>query len=286
MIRLFTDTSSNFSTEMVEKYNVSVIPFSYSINGVTQEYNSFAGFDSKDFYTQMRAGAQIKTSMINVVTYIIPFEVALKAGDDVIYIGMSGAVSGSANAADIAAKELAERYPERKIAAIDSLGAGLGEGLLVIRASEMIKEGRSFYDVVNTTMSNITTLCQYFTVDDLKYLKRGGRLSNFEAAVGILLNIKPVLTGDPNGRIVVIGKVRGRKSAISTLADKYEKLVKDKSAPIYINHADNEEGANELVKALRAKGFTGEPTIVVYEPVCGSHVGSGALALFFEGTHK
>lgn len=286
MIRLFTDTSSNFSTEMVEKYNVSVIPFSYSINGVTQEYNGFAGFDAKDFYAQMRAGAQIKTSMINVVTYIIPFEVALKAGDDVIYIGMSGAVSGSASAADIAAKELAERYPERKIAAIDSLGAGLGEGLLVIRASEMIKEGRSFYDVVNSTMSNITTLCQYFTVDDLKYLKRGGRLSNFEAAVGILLNIKPVLTGDPNGRIVVIGKVRGRKSAISTLADKYDKLVKDKSAPIYINHADNEEGANELVSALRAKGFTGEPTIVVYEPVCGSHVGPGALALFFEGTHK
>lgn len=286
MIRLFTDTSSNFSTEMVEKYNVSVIPFSYSINGVTQEYNSFAGFDSKDFYSQMRAGAQIKTSMINVVTFIIPFEVALKAGDDVIYIGMSGAVSGSASAADIAAKELAERYPERNIVAIDSLGAGLGEGLLVIRASEMIKEGRSFYDVVNTTTTNIATLCQYFTVDDLKYLKRGGRLSNFEAAVGILLNIKPVLTGDPNGRIVVIGKARGRKSAIATLAEKYDKLVKDKSAPIYINHADNEEGANELVAALRAKGFKGEPTIVVYEPVCGSHVGPGALALFFEGTHK
>ncbi len=286
MIRLFTDTSSNFSTEMVEKYNVSVIPFSYSINGVTQEYNSFAGFDSKEFYSQMRAGAMIKTSMINVVTFIIPFEVALKAGDDVIYIGMSGAVSGSASAADIAAKELAERYPERNIVAIDSLGAGLGEGLLVIRASEMIKEGRSFYDVVNTTTANIATLCQYFTVDDLKYLKRGGRLSNFEAAVGILLNIKPVLTGDPNGRIVVIGKVRGRKSAISTLAEKYDKLVKDKNAPIYINHADNEEGANELVAALRAKGFKGEPTIVVYEPVCGSHVGPGALALFFEGTHK
>lgn len=286
MIRLFTDTSSNFSTEMVEKYNVSVIPFSYSINGVTQEYNSFAGFDSKNFYSQMRAGAQIKTSMINVVTFIIPFEVALKAGDDVIYIGMSGAVSGSAGAADIAAKELAERYPERNIVAIDSLGAGLGEGLLVIRASEMIKEGRSFYDVVNTTTANIATLCQYFTVDDLKYLKRGGRLSNFEAAVGILLNIKPVLTGDPNGRIVVIGKARGRKSAIATLAEKYDKLAKDKSAPIYINHADNEEGANELVAALRAKGFKGEPTIVVYEPVCGSHVGPGALALFFEGTHK
>ena len=150
----------------------------------------------------------------------------------------------------------------------------------------MIKEGRSFYDVVNTTTANIATLCQYFTVDDLKYLKRGGRLSNFEAAVGILLNIKPVLTGDPNGRIVVIGKARGRKSAIATLAEKYYKLVKDKSAPIYINHADNEEGANELVAALRAKGFKGEPTIVVYEPVCGSHVGPGALALFFEGTHK
>ncbi len=286
MIRLFTDTSSNFSTEMVEKYNVSVIPFSYTLNGVAQEYKCFADFDAKDFYAKMRAGALIKTSMINVVTYIIPFEEALKAGDDVIYIGMSGAVSGSANAADIAAKELADRYPERSIVAIDSLGAGLGEGLLVIKASEMIKDGSSFYDVVNTTVKSISTLCQYFTVDDLKYLKRGGRLSNFEAAVGILLNIKPVLTGDPNGRIVVIGKARGRRSAISNLAEKYDKLAKDKSAPIYINHADNEEGAKELVEALRAKGFTGKPTIVVYEPVCGSHVGPGALALFFEGIHK
>ncbi len=286
MIKLFTDTSSNFSTEMVEKYNVTVIPFSYTIDGEPQYYKCFADFDNKDFYAKMRAGAAIKTAMINVVTYIIPFEEALKAGDDVIYIGMSGAVSGSANAADIAAKELTDSYPDRRIIAINSLGAGLGEGLLVIRASEMIAAGKSFDEVVSATMSNIVTLCQYFTVDDLKYLKRGGRLSNFEAAVGILLNIKPVLTGDPNGRIVVIGKVRGRKSAISTLADKYDKLAKDKSAPIYINHADNEEGANELVAALRAKGFKGEPVIVVYEPVCGSHVGPGALALFFEGTHK
>lgn len=286
MIRLFTDTSANLSTELIEKNNITVIPFSYTVNGVTQEYKKIDDFDPKSFYADMRAGAQIKTSMINIVSFILPFEEALKAGDDVIYIALSGAVSGSANAADIAAGELRESYPDRKIEAINSYGAGLGEGLLTLRAAKMIKDGLSFDEVVKGVFELRSRICQYFTVDDLKYLKRGGRLSNIEAAVGILLNIKPVLTGDSTGHIVTIGKARGQRAALNALAEKYDKLCKDKSDHIYINHSDNQEAVDQLIELLRKKGFTGEPVVVVYEPVCGTHVGPGALALFFEGTKK
>lgn len=286
MIRLFTDTSANLSLELIEKNNITVLPFSYTVDGQPREYNGFADFNAEEFYAEMRAGKQIKTSMINILAFILPFEETLKAGDDVIYISMSGAVSGTANAADIAVGELKDNYPERKIVSINSYGAGLGEGLMVLKAAEMIRNGMAFEDIVDALFELRARVCQFFTVDDLKYLKRGGRLSNLEAAVGILLNIKPLLTGDREGRIVTIGKARGRSAALATLADKYDKLAKDKSAPIYINHADNIEGANSLVELLRTKGFTGKPVIIVYEPVCGSHVGPGALALFFEGTEK
>ena len=150
----------------------------------------------------------------------------------------------------------------------------------------MIKDGLSFDEVVKGVLELRSRICQYFTVDDLKYLKRGGRLSNIEAAVGILLNIKPVLTGDSTGHIVTIGKARGQRAALNALAEKYDKLCKDKSDHIYINHSDNQEDVDQLIELLRKKGFTGEPVVVVYEPVCGTHVGPGALALFFEGTKK
>lgn len=286
MIRLFTDTSANLSLELIEKNNLTVIPFSYTVNGEKADYSGMADFDSAGFYSAMRQGAQIKTSMINIVTFILPFEEALKAGDDVIYISLSGAVSGSANAADIAVKELAENYPDRKIVAIDSYGAGLGEGLLTLKAAEMIRKGMCFDDVVKGIYELRPHICQYFTVDDLKHLKRGGRLSNVETIVGIILNIKPILMGDQQGRIVVVGKARGRAQAIATLAEKYDKLAKDKSADVYINHADNEDGVQQLITELRKKGFRGNAVTVIYEPVCGTHVGPGALALFFEGTQK
>ena len=286
MIRLFTDTAANLTEELIEENNLTVIPFSYTIDGVPQQYSGMHDFDSEKFYSALRSGAKIQTSMINIVTFILRFEEALKAGEDVIYIALSGAVSGSYNSADIAAKELRETYPDRKIEIVNSYGAGLGLGLLVLKTAKMIKEGKSFEEVVEGIYQLRPKICQYFTVDDLKHLKRGGRLSNLEAAVGILLNIKPLLTGDATGHIVAIGKLRGRNAALNTLADKYDKLVKDRSEPIYICHGDDLDGANALVELLRKKGFTGEPVIVIYEPVCGTHVGPGAMALFFEGIEK
>lgn len=286
MIKLFTDTSANLPVKLLEKYNITVVPFSYTVNGEPADYNTIDGFNGKAFYNDMRAGAAIKTSMINIVTFMLAFEEALKNGDDVLYVGMSGGISGAANSAAIAVKELREAYPDRKIASIDTYAASLGEGLCVLDAANMINEGRSVEEIEKHILERRVNLCQYFTVDDLEYLKRGGRISNVTAFVGTLLHIKPMLTGDEMGRIVLCGKARGSRQALLHLLDKYDKLCRDKSLDVAIAHADNEEAANELLTELKNHGLTGECIIECYEPVTGSHVGPGAVAFFFDGIHK
>ncbi len=286
MIRLFTDTSANLPVELLREHNITIVPFSYTVNGEPADYSTIDGFSGKAFYDAMRQGAFVKTSMINIVTFVLAFEEALKNGDDVMYIGMSGGISGAANSAAIAVKELKESYPERKITSIDTYAASLGEGIQVLRAVELINQGVAFEDIEMIILEERETICQYFTVDDLEYLKRGGRISNVTAFVGSLLHIKPILTGDEQGRIVICGKARGRKQAIITLADKYDRLAKDKNATVAIAHADDEGAADELISELKKRGFSGKTIVECYEPVTGSHVGPGTLAFFFAGTHK
>lgn len=286
MIKLFTDTSSNLPPELVRKHGIQVIPFSYAINGEPAESGGNAGFDGRAFYSAMRSGAEIKTSMINIVSFLIPFEAALKNGDDVLYVGMSGGISGTANAAAIAAHELRASYPDRRIYTIDTLGASLGEGMQAVEAAQLIAAGAEPDEIVEYISSARDTMCQFFTVGDLEYLKRGGRITGAAAFVGSVLHINPILRGDELGRIVLCGKARGMRRALGTLADKYAKLALDKSAPVGIAHADNADGAEQLLGLLRAAGFTGECTTVWYEPVTGSHVGPGTVALFFRGEHK
>ena len=286
MIRLFTDTSANLPLSLINKYGITVAHFSYTANGVEADYRHDAEFDGKAFYGAMRAGTIIKTSMVNTDEFLNCFEGALSAGEDVLYIGMSGGISGTANSALVAAKELQGKYPERNIMTIDTYAASLGEGLLVLEAAEMISENREFSEIVRRILARRETMCQYFTVDDLEYLRRGGRLSGTAAFIGSMLNVKPILTGDPTGHIVPCGKAIGSKKAIKTLAEKYARLAADKSERIGIAHADNEEGANKLLGKLRECGFTGECLNVCYEPVTGSHVGPGTIALFFNGTEK
>lgn len=141
MIRLFTDTSANLPVELLREHNITIVPFSYTVNGEPADYNTIDGFNGKAFYDAMRQGAFVKTSMINIVTFVLAFEEALKNGDDVMYIGMSGGISGAANSAAIAVKELKESYPERKITSIDTYAASLGEGIQVLRAVELINQG-------------------------------------------------------------------------------------------------------------------------------------------------
>ena len=283
MIRIFTDTSANLPKEWLERYELDVIPFSFSVNGVPSSEKEFEG---KAYYDAMRAGADVKTSMVNSVELAEPMRKALEAGEDVIYIGMSGGISGTAQAAALAVEELREEFPDRQIEAIDTYAASLGEGMQVLEAARMREEGASFNGIVQYILARRQNMCQYFTVDDLEYLRRGGRISRVASAVGTVLKIKPILTGNEEGRIVMCGKARGRRPALIALAEEYDKLAENKTEDIGIAHADDEEGVAILLEELRKRGFVGEYLSVVYEPVTGAHVGPGTVALFFRGVHK
>lgn len=286
MIKLFTDTSANLPVSIIRKYGIEVVPFSYTVNGKEVPYSAETDFNGKAFYEAMRAGAEVKTSMINVSDFMAAFEQWIAKGDAVIYVGMSGGISGTAHSAKLAAEELLEKYPAAKIAAIDTYAASLGEGFLVIETAKMIERGDPFLKIVKKIELLRKNMCQFFTVDDLAYLRKGGRISGAAAVVGTVLNIKPILRGDENGKIVLCGKIRGFNKSMEALANKYDELVFDKTADVGIAHADNPEGAQRLEDILRTKGFSGELLKVVYEPVTGSHVGPGTIALFFMGEHK
>ena len=286
MIKLFTDTSANLPVSIIREYGIEVVPFSYTVNGKEVPYSAETDFNGKAFYEAMCAGAEVKTSMINVSDFIAAFEQWIAKGDAVIYVGMSGGISGTAHSAKLAAEELLEKYPAAKIAAIDTYAASLGEGFLVIETAKMIERGDPFLKIVKKIELLRKNMCQFFTVDDLAYLRKGGRISGAAAVVGTVLNIKPILRGDENGKIVLCGKIRGFNKSMEALANKYDELVFDKTADVGIAHADNPEGAQRLEDILRTKGFSGKLLKVVYEPVTGSHVGPGTIALFFMGEHK
>lgn len=281
MIQLFTDTSANLPDALLAQYHIHVLPFTYTVNG-----QPAAQFDGEAFYEAMRQGAVVQTSMINLLSMMEPMRAVLEAGDDVLYVGMSGGISGTANAAALAAQELRTEFPQRRIAAIDTYAASLGEGLQVLQAAERIAQGADFDAVVAEIERDRHTMCQYFTVDDLEYLKRGGRISKVTAVVGTVLKIKPLLMGDETGHIVMCGKARGRRNALVSLAERYDALVEDRSADIGIAHADAAADVDSLLELLRERGFTGDCLRVLYEPVTGSHVGPGTVALFFRGIHK
>ena len=268
MTRLFTDTSANLPLALLREHDIAVIPFSYTVNGLAADYSAETDFDGKSFYDAMRGGAEVKTSMVNPALVAEYFERALAQGEDVLYVGMSGGISGT------------------EIMTIDTYAASLGEGLLVLEAAELLRQGMSCREAGARILELRPHMCQFFTVDDLQYLKRGGRISGAAALVGTMLGIKPVLRGDETGHIVACGKARGSRRAYAELAEYYGSRALDKAARIGIAHADNPEGTAQLLELLREKGFSGDCLTVYYEPVTGSHVGPGTVALFFPGSEK
>ena len=242
MTKLYTDTSANLPLALLREYDIAVIPFSYTVNGVAEDYSEETDFDGKAFYDAMRRGAEVKTSMVNPATAAAFFERALAQGNDVLYVGMSGGISGTAHAAALAAEELREKYPHAKIMTIDTYAASLGEGLQVLEAAELLRAGRSFEEVGDRILARRPHMCQFFTVDDLNYLKRGGRISGAAALVGSVLGIKPILRGDETGHIVSCGKVRGNKKAYAELADYFNKRALDKTCLLYTSPSPRDRG--------------------------------------------
>ena len=281
---IITDTSANLPYDMLQQHAVGVVPLSYFIEAEAHTCLDIEAFDGKGYYDSIRKGAKVTTSQINPQGYLDAFTPALQEQKDVLYVGMSSGISGSYASAEIAADELRDAFPGRTIRLVDSYGASLGEGLLVIKALECRSQGLDVNATADALLSLRSRVCQAFTVDDLMHLKRGGRISNIAAVAGMVLNIKPLLKGDERGRIVVFGKAIGRKRAVEALAARYDALVENpEEQTVGIAHADCPAEAARLAELLARNKAPREIMTVCYEPVTGAHVGPGALALFFLG---
>ena len=282
MFNIVTDTSSNLPTAYLEQERITVIPFTFHTESGEQSCMDTATFDAKAFYTAMRNGEKVTTSQIPPQRFVDYLHPMLERGEDVLFVSMSSGISGSYASSKIAANQLSEEFPDRKILTVDTYSASLAEGIVVMRAVECREQGMSIEETYKLLRALRHRVAQIFTVGDLRYLKRTGRLSNLEAAVGTVLQIKPLLKGDPEGKIVCFAKVRGRQKAIEAIAKRYEELVVEpETQTVCISHADCEADAQILASLLRRSKKPKDILIVDYEPVTGSHVGPGALALFF-----
>ena len=281
--RIVTDTSANLPSDYLEKEQIPVLPFTYYVDGAEATCLDTRTFAGSSFYDRIREGAKVTTSQITPFAFRKVFEPLLQAGEEILFVGMSSGISGSQHCAELAAEELWEEYSKGKLLLVDTLGASLGEGLLVMKAAECREQGMGLMEVYQLLLEMRHRICQIFTVDDLMYLRKGGRLSNAKAIVGTLLRIKPLLKGNEQGQIVTYGKCRGRKHAIEALAERYNEFVRNPEAQtVGIAHADCPEDADYLISLLKKEKPPKEILNVCYEPVTGSHVGPGTLALFFE----
>ena len=279
MVRIMTDNAANLPPELREQYSIREICLTYTVDG--RLVDGSAPFDGHDFYEALRRGAEVKTSMISPAAAREAIEPALAAGDDVLFLGISGGVSGTCWGVGLVAQELAAEYPGRRVQVLDTRGASLGEGLVVLEVAQLAQQGADMDAIVARAETLCGKMRQHFMVDDLKFLRKGGRLSGAAALAGTLLQIKPILQGDENGKIVVRTKERGRKKAMDTLIALYNDLVEDKSAPVGISHAAAPAEALHLTTRLRQSGCTGPILSVCHEPVTGAHVGPGMLAIYF-----
>ena len=278
-----TDTSGNLLNQHIRKYNLKVIPFSYFMEEEERTCLDTDAFEGERFYSLLGKGMRVTTSQITPKRYAEYFTPILEEGKDILYVSMSSGISGSCDSSRIGAEIALESFPERRIEIIDTLGASLGEGLVAIRAAKLRDQGTDLETAVRELKAYSQRMLNIFTVDDLMFLKRGGRLSNLAAAVGTVLHIKPLLKGSDSGKIVAFAKVRGRRKAIESLAGEYDRFVRDpEKQTIGIAHAGCRQDAEKLAELIRRLRPPKDILIADYEPVTGSHVGPGALALFFE----
>lgn len=284
--QIVTDTSANLPSAWLRQEQIAVLPFSYSVDGKREENClDTEKFKGKKFYQAIRDGARVTTSQITPQAYLDCFRPMLEHGEEILFVGMSSGISGSFQSAQIAAQELGEQFPDGKLELIDTLSASLGEGILVLRAAEDRRNGRTLEETAKHLSELRHRVCQIFTVDDLMYLRKGGRLSNVAAVVGTMLRIKPLLKGNELGKIVTFEKCRGRKRAIEAMVKFYaENVVDPLHQTVGIAHADCPEDAKTLARLLERKNRPGNLLTVCYEPVTGSHVGPSTLALFFEAS--
>lgn len=284
---IMTDINADLPEEYIREHGLEVLSLSYMIDGETYDRNH--PLEVGEFYNRMRSGSMPTTSQVNPNQAKKAFTACLEQGKDVLYIAFSSALSGTYNSGRIAAEEIKEEglFPDRKLVILDSLSASLGQGLLVHKAVQLKEAGKSLEETASWVEENKLNLCHIFTVDDLFHLHRGGRVSKATAVLGTMINIKPILHVDEEGRLTPIGKVRGRKKSLSALADRMGEQIKGFENPeVFISHGDCLEDAEYVEKLVRERFGVENFVINHVGPTIGAHSGPGTMALFFMGNQR
>ena len=283
--KIITDSCADLTPDMIAALDVTSIPLTVLFRGESR--NDCVDDSIKEVYDGLRNGEVASTSAANPDGWARVMEPALQAGQDILVLAFSSGLSTTYQSAVIASTDLAEKYPDRKILIVDTLCASLGQGLLVWYACKKRDEGLSLEELHSWVEENKMHVCHWFTVDDLMYLKRGGRVSTATALVGTMLQIKPVLHVDDEGHLINVAKARGRKASIDALAKKVGQTGGNyDNSTCFISHGDCLEDAQYLADLLKAQYGVKEVIIGYVGAVIGSHAGPGVLALFFMGDHR
>lgn len=286
---IVTDSSSNLKEEMIDEFGLHILPLTFMVDG--EQYQSYLKGEHTDlaqFYTMMREGKVITTSLPSLADSEALMRGLLEQGRDVLYLGFSSGLSGTYEAIELLTKQLAAEFPDRKVYAVDTLAASGGQGLLVWHAVQRARAGASIDEVRDWVEANKLHLAHWFTVDDLMFLFRGGRVSRTSAWAGTMLNIKPVMHVDDEGHLIPMEKVRGRKKSLNALVDHMEKTA---IAPIdeqmvFITHGDCIEDAEYVAEQVKGRFGVKEVVINYVDPVIGAHSGPGTMALFFLASER
>jgi len=284
-VRIVTDSTADLPLSYIKEHNVTVLSFPVNIGGkeylVGPDESEAGNIGAEEFYGLIAAGERATTAQIPLDTYVQVFRSTLEQGDDVLYLCFSSGLTGTMNSARLAAQELGEEFPQRKILFVDTLCASLGEGLIVMKTVEkMENEGCAAQELADYAQSITQKMKHWFTVNDLHYLAKGGRLSGSAAFVGTLLSVKPVMDVSVEGKLVPREKIQGRKKALKVIADKYLAHGDPQNQPLCITYAGCEEDVQFLRHYVEEKG--GSVSLInQITPVIVSHTGLGVIAVFF-----
>ena len=285
---IITDSSCDLPNSLVKELELEVLPLSFIMDGKTyRNWPDNREMSPEEFYDKEKEGVMATTNAVNVGEAADAIESVLKQGKDVLVLGFSSGLSTTYNSFKIAADELAEKYPDRKVYAVDTLCASLGQGMFVYQAAKLRQAGKTIEEVQDWAEANKLRQCHWFTVNDLFFLKKGGRVSAATAVVGTMLQIKPIMHVDDEGHLIKVGTARGRKASLLALVDKVSELAEDPaSQTMFISNSACQEDAQFVADEIRKRYGTKEIVINSIGPVIGAHTGPGCVALFFTGKHR
>ena len=284
---IFTDSTGDLTPALIEAADLRVLPMAFTLDG--KEYRNYPDgreMSAHDYYEKLRAGSLCTTSQVTMLEFQQAFTPVLEAGQDILYLAFSSGLSGTYQSGCVAAEELKEKFPGRRIVCVDSLQASMGEGLFCYLVGKKRCQGADLDTAADYARQIVPQVCAWFTVDDLMFLKRGGRVSSAAAVAGTLLGIKPVLHVDEEGHLIPKEKVRGRRASLDALVKHFEATALDKTGgTVFISHGDCADDARYVIDKLRALGVR-EIEMGDIGPVIGAHSGPGTVALFWLGSAR